>query len=202
MGDIAQDEELVTGDNDEAGAGLLPVVYEELRMLAAVRMANDSDTSTLQPTALVHEVWLRVAGLGGPNWKSRAHFFAPAAEAMRRILIDRARRRHSFKREAGAVRADLERVDLDQEKSTLAVLWRHGGNLEMSERPLDRYSVVWSVSRSAGTASPEHVDVHLAGWIFGKVECISGRLKPTLAAFSEVDRLSGPRAWQHVVVLG
>jgi RNA polymerase sigma factor (TIGR02999 family) len=91
---------------------LLPLVYEELRKLAKARMAQEWETSTLQPTALVHEAWLRLSGSENQGWKNRSQFFAAAAEAMRRILIDRARRRHAVKRQAGAVRIDLNEVDV------------------------------------------------------------------------------------------
>jgi RNA polymerase sigma factor (TIGR02999 family) len=72
---------------------LLPLVYEELRRLAAAKMVHEAPGQTLQPTALVHEAWLRLVGNEGQHWNSRGHFFGAAAEAMRRILIDRARKR-------------------------------------------------------------------------------------------------------------
>jgi len=104
---------------DRAGAGetraaeeLLPLVYEELRKLATARMATESDASTLQPTALVHEAWLRLVGSEKRPWKNRAHFFAAAAEAMRRILIDNARRKLALKRGVRAKRLDLDQVTL------------------------------------------------------------------------------------------
>jgi RNA polymerase sigma factor (TIGR02999 family) len=96
----------------EMGDDLLPLVYNELRQLAAARMAQEWDTSTLQPTALVHEAWLRLSGSGQECWTNRGHFFAAAAEAMRRILIDRARRRNALKRHAGTQRIDLDQIDL------------------------------------------------------------------------------------------
>jgi RNA polymerase sigma factor (TIGR02999 family) len=77
----------------KAAEELLPLVYEELRKLAYARMANEQSAQTLQPTALVHEAWLRLGGKQQPCWHNRAHFFGAAAEAMRRILIDRARKR-------------------------------------------------------------------------------------------------------------
>jgi RNA polymerase sigma factor (TIGR02999 family) len=77
---------------------LLPLVYQELRRLAAARMAHEGAGHTLQPTALVHEAWLRLGGDDQPDWKSRAQFFAAAAEAMRRILIDSARKRLAHRR--------------------------------------------------------------------------------------------------------
>ncbi|MBN8247594.1 MAG: sigma-70 family RNA polymerase sigma factor [Verrucomicrobia bacterium] len=76
---------------------LLPLVYQELRQLAAHRMAGEAPGHTLQPTALVHEAWLRLVGTDPPSFENRAHFFSAAAEAMRRILIDQARRRHALR---------------------------------------------------------------------------------------------------------
>ena len=76
-----------------AAEQLLPLVYEELRRLAAHKMANEAPGHTLQPTALVHEAWLRLVGDENRNWNGRAHFFGAAAEAMRRILIENARRK-------------------------------------------------------------------------------------------------------------
>lgn len=95
------------GDAQAAGR-LLPLVYEELRKLAAAKMANEAPGQTLQPTALVHEVWLRLGGDSQPEWKNRAHFFAAAAETMRRIFIDRARRRQAMRHGGGLVRTDDE----------------------------------------------------------------------------------------------
>lgn len=82
----------------QAADELLPLVYEELRKLAAHKMANEAPGQTLQPTALVHEAWLRLVGGQPAQFENRAHFFAAAAEAMRRILIDKARRKASQKR--------------------------------------------------------------------------------------------------------
>jgi RNA polymerase sigma factor (TIGR02999 family) len=95
-----------------AAQDLLPLVYEELRKLAAARMADEWETSTLQPTALVHEAWLRLVGSGPQPWRNRAHFFAAAAEAIRRVLIDRARRKLALKRGARPQRLDLDEVNL------------------------------------------------------------------------------------------
>ncbi len=104
--------EAASAGEEHAGEKLLALVYDELRKLAAARMADESDTSTLQATALVHEAWLRLAGSREPEWKNRSLFFGAAAEVMRRILIDRARRKHALKRGAGAVRIDLDGVDV------------------------------------------------------------------------------------------
>ncbi len=95
-----------------SGEELLPLVYEELRRLAAAKMADESGTQTLQPTALVHEAWLRLNGPSQPRWQNRAHFFGAAAEAMRRILIERARRRSRLKHGAGSEHVDIAGIDL------------------------------------------------------------------------------------------
>jgi len=101
------------GQNDEgAMEKLLPLVYEELRQLAAARMARESAGHTLQPTALVHEVWLRLVDDGERTWKNRAYFFAAAAEAMRRILVEHARRKARLKYGGGQERLNVEDLDL------------------------------------------------------------------------------------------
>jgi RNA polymerase sigma factor (TIGR02999 family) len=91
---------------------LLATVYDELRRLAAARMARESAGQTLQATALVHEAWLQLVGEGDRSWENRAHFFGAAAHAMRRILVDAARRKSRMKRGAGRVRVDLADVDI------------------------------------------------------------------------------------------
>lgn len=80
---------------------LLPLVYDELRRLASADMRSEAPGHTLQPTALVHEAWLRIAGTDGRRWNDRAHFFRTAAQVMRRILVDRARKKSSLKRDGG-----------------------------------------------------------------------------------------------------
>jgi len=103
-------EEIQRGD-PKAAEELLPLVYEELRKLAASRMTNEAAGQTLQPTALVHEAWLRLAGDGSQKWDNKGHFFAAAAEAMRRILIEKARRKHALKRGVHLERVNLEDVE-------------------------------------------------------------------------------------------
>jgi RNA polymerase sigma factor (TIGR02999 family) len=96
-----------------AAAELLPLVYEDLRRLAARKLAHETPGQTLQPTALVHEAYLRLTG-GQTKvpWDGRGHFFAAAAEAMRRILVENARRKRSLKRGGGLVRRDLDEAEL------------------------------------------------------------------------------------------
>ncbi len=100
------------GQGDPRAADeLLPLVYEELRKLAAAKMAREAPGQTLQATALVHEAWLRLGGEDQPDWQNRAHFFASAAEAMRRILIDRARRRQAVRHGGELVRTSADALD-------------------------------------------------------------------------------------------
>ena len=109
MGDVTQILSAIEAGDPTAAAELLPLVYDELRKLAAARLADERPGQTLQPTALVHEAYLRLVGASPPrDWNGRGHFFAAAAEAMRRILINRARDRHRLKRGG-----DCGRVDLD-----------------------------------------------------------------------------------------
>lgn len=117
-------QEVQAGAPDAAGR-LFTLVYEELRAMAATRMARESPSHTLQPTALVHEAWLRLGGDAQAPWRSRAHFFGAAAEAMRRILIDRARKQQAARRGARPERVDLEVLDrelpaLDDQRLLLA----------------------------------------------------------------------------------
>jgi RNA polymerase sigma factor (TIGR02999 family) len=116
--------EAIQRGDPKAADELLPLVYEELRKLAAAKMANEAACNTLQPTALVHEAWLRLVGNENPKFAGRAHFFAAAAEAMRRILIDRARRKSALRHGGGRARVDIQQIDLaspDAEDQLLAV---------------------------------------------------------------------------------
>jgi RNA polymerase sigma factor (TIGR02999 family) len=151
-----------------ASEALLPLVYEELRRLAVARMAREQPGQTLQATALVHEAWLELAGAGGRDWESRAHFFGAAANAMRRILMLKARRKARFKHGGGLARLNiddhdvaaptaedkilllneaLERLEIeDPEQARVVVLKYFGGltneevarSLDLSPRTVDR----------------------------------------------------------------
>jgi RNA polymerase sigma factor (TIGR02999 family) len=94
----------------KAAQELLPLVYEELRRLAAFKMSQQAANQTLQPTALVHEAYLKLLGEGEHSWNDRRHFFAAAAEAMRHILVDRARRKAAIRHGGGQVRINLDDV--------------------------------------------------------------------------------------------
>ena len=112
MSDVTRILESIEHGDPKAADELLPLVYGELRKLAASRMANEVPNQTLQPTALVHEAWLRLVGNDNPQFANRAHFFAAAAEAMRRILIDKARRKKAIRHGGDQQRVDLENVDV------------------------------------------------------------------------------------------
>jgi RNA polymerase sigma factor (TIGR02999 family) len=99
-------------DRDTEIAALLPSVYRELRRIANANMARMPAGTTLQPTALVHEAWLRLGGSAKASWQSRAHFLAAAAEAMRHILIDRARQRGTVRHGGDRERIDIEQIDI------------------------------------------------------------------------------------------
>lgn len=112
MGDVTQTMAAIQRGEATAAEELFPLVYDELRRLAAHLMAKEPPGQTLQPTALVHEAWLRLVGDAEASFQSRGHFFAAAAEAMRRILIERARQKKSLKRGAGLERLNLDEADI------------------------------------------------------------------------------------------
>jgi RNA polymerase sigma factor (TIGR02999 family) len=112
MSDVTQILERVERGDGKAAEELLPLVYEELRKLAAHKMAHEAAAHTLQPTALVHEAWLRLTGHQERNFRNRAHFFAAAAEAMRRILVENARRKRRVKHGGEMKRIDVAEIEV------------------------------------------------------------------------------------------
>ncbi len=150
----------IASSDGHGGEELLALVYTELRQLAASRMALEAPGQTLQATALVHDAWLRVAGVAGdppPHWKSRAHFFGAASEAMRRILIDRARRRQARRHGGGQERVDVAEVEIVAPVSDDEVLAVHEAlgkfaaeDPEKAELVKLRYFVGLSIEESAG----------------------------------------------------
>ncbi|HEU5078863.1 MAG TPA: sigma-70 family RNA polymerase sigma factor [Opitutaceae bacterium] len=175
MSEVTQLLQCVAAGNSRASEELLPLVYDDLRRQAAVQMSYESAAQTLQPTALLHEAWLRLIGGGEQRWQNRAHFFGAAAEAMRRILIENARRKARLKRGGGQIRVDLENLELaattpdekvllinealerlqeqDAEKAQVVVLKFFGGrtnqevaeNMGVTERTVERH---WAYAKA------------------------------------------------------
>lgn len=113
----------VSQGDPKAAEELLPLVYDELRKLAAHKMAHEAPGHTLQPTALVHEAWLRLAGPEAQAWENSRHFFSAAAEAMRRILIERARRKARQRHGGGLERLDIDHVNVASEDDVDTMLF-------------------------------------------------------------------------------
>ena len=116
MSDVTRILNAIEGGDPKAPDELLPLVYEELRLLAAQKMAQERPGQTLQATALVHEAYIRLVGDEPQNWNSRSHFFCAAAEAMRRILIENARSKQKLKRGGDQHRVDLSDADIAIER--------------------------------------------------------------------------------------
>ena len=110
MNEVTQILEAVSRGESKAASELLLLVYEELRRLATAKMASEAPGQTLQPTALVHDAWLRLTGDDQRKWNDRTHFFAAAAEAMRRILVDNARRKRTARHGGGQQRVELPEI--------------------------------------------------------------------------------------------
>jgi len=163
-------QQVERGDAQAANC-LLPLVYEELRRLAAHKMAGERPGQTLQATALVHEAWLRLGGDHQVEWRNRAHFFAAAAEAMRRILIDNARRKNA---------------------------WRHGGEAERVDFDLDNLELAAGMDNEQLLALHEALDA-LAAHDGAKAELVKLRFFAglTLAEAARALELSEPTAKRY-----
>lgn len=140
MGDVTVILNAIQRGERQAAEELIPLVYDELRRLAASRMARERPGQTIQATELVHEAYLRLLGSASQSWEGRPHFFAAAAEAMRRILIERARRKQRQKHGGNLQRADVDVIDLPGFESDERLLELH--------EALDRLE---SVNASAAT---------------------------------------------------
>jgi RNA polymerase sigma factor (TIGR02999 family) len=123
MSDVTRILDAIGQGDAQAADQLLPMIYQELRRLAALKMASETPGQTLQPTALVHEAWLKLVGQEDRKWQDKNHFFAAAAEAMRRILVDNARRKRTQRHGGEHQRVGLEEVNLavENDEQLLAV---------------------------------------------------------------------------------
>ena len=181
MGDVTRVLTAIEQGDAQAADQLLPLVYEELRKLAASKMANEAAGNTLQPTALVHEAWLRLVGNDNPKFAGRAHFFAAAAEAMRRILIDRARHKRALRHGGGRVRVDVQQINLaspDTDDQLLAV--NDALNKLAAQDPIEaelvklRYFVGMTIEETAGllNISPRTARnywAHARTWLYHEI---------------------------------
>lgn len=180
--DVTQLLNAVDAGDSKAAEALLPLVYEELRRLADHKMAGERPNHTLQATALVHEAWLRLAGSNRQQWTGRAHFFGAAAEAMRRILIDKARRKAAQKRGRDVEHTELHesRVDLKVPPDEFLAVSDAVDELETEDSLASkvvklRYFVGMTNQQIAEALeiSPRSVDRHWAfarAWLKGKLK--------------------------------
>ena len=188
-GDITVILQRVEKGDEQAADRLLPLVYDELRKLAAARMAAETPGQTLQATALVHEAWLRLGGDSQPAWQNRAHFFAAAAEAMRRILIDNSRRRRA-ERHGGAVEkvsANATGFDVAAPVNDEEILLVHEaleGLAAHSPRKAELVKMSYFVGMTFSeiaqvmgitTRTAERDWAYARAWLFNEVERLRGR---------------------------
>ena len=183
MSDVTHILNAIDSGDPQAAEQLLPLVYEELRTLAARWLAHEAPGQTLQPTALVHEAYLRLVGDGADrHWQGRRHFFAAAAEAMRRILVENARRKHRAKRGGHWRRHDLDpdQFHASAESDDLLALHEAMDRLAAAEPRVAelvtlRYFAGLSLPQAAATLgiSPRTADrwwAYARAWLLGEVE--------------------------------
>jgi RNA polymerase sigma factor (TIGR02999 family) len=144
----------VAGGNPRAAEELLVLVYRELRRLASHKMAHERPGQTLQPTALVHEAWLRLVAAKNPQFENKAHFFAAAAEAMRRILIDRARRKLANRHGGGQATEELNEAEIATDEPDEQLLAVHDA-LDKLAKEYPRHAELVKLRYFAGMTIPE-----------------------------------------------
>jgi len=181
MSDVTHILQAIEQGDPKAADELLPLVYEELRKLAAHRMANEASGHTLQATSLVHEAWMRLVGIENPKFDGRAHFFAAAAEAMRRILIDRARRKLARRHGGGQERVELDEVDFAIQKDDDQLIAMNDAldklaaqNKLEAELVKLRYFVGMTSAQAAEVlgvteAAAKHYWIHARTWLYQEI---------------------------------
>jgi RNA polymerase sigma factor (TIGR02999 family) len=186
MSDVTRILQSIEQGDPNAAEQLLPLVYGELRKLAAARMAHEAPGQTLQATALVHEAWLKLAGSDRQQWRGRAHFFGAAAEAMRRLLIDKARRKASLKRGGDQAREELHESRIELRAPSAEILAVHdaldalaGEDRMAAEVVKLRYFVGMTIPQIADALglAPRTADRH---WAFARAwlkQAIEGQLR-------------------------
>jgi len=182
LSDVTRILKSIESGDPKAADELLPLVYGELRKLASAKMANESPNQTLQSTALVHEAWLRLVGNDNPQFANRAHFFAAAAEAMRRILIDKARRKRALRHGGDQQRVDMDGVEVaapDGDDQLLAVndaLDKLAAqNKAEAELVKLRYFVGMTLEEAAAvlgisTRTADNYWAHARAWLYKEIE--------------------------------
>jgi RNA polymerase sigma factor (TIGR02999 family) len=182
MSDVTQILERVSKGDGSAAAELLPLVYEELRRLAAYKMSLQPAGQTLQATALVHEAWLRLVGGEEKQWENRRHFFNAAAEAMRHILVDRARRRLRARHGQNAEQVPLDEVEIVAPAKEEIILQLNDALDELRQRSAEQAEIV-QLRFFAGFTEPEIAEIlnlsersvqrqwqYAKAWLFERIE--------------------------------
>ncbi len=175
MTDVTQILSQIELGDPSAAEQLLPLVYDELRKLAAARLSHEKPGQTLQATALVHEAYLRLVDVEkAQHWNSRGHFFGAAAEAMRRILVENARRKGRIKRGGRSRRIDIDRVDIVSEMAPDQLLWLDEAICQLAEEDAVAAQLVvlryFSGMKIANAASAAGIGVSTAyrHWAFAR----------------------------------
>jgi len=183
MSDVTVVLEAIADGDAQAADRLLPLVYDELRKVAAYKMAHERPGQTLQPTSLVHEAYLRLTGRTEQKWSGRAHFFAAAAEAMRRILIENARRKRALRHGGGRQRVDLDEVEI--------AVWQDDEAVLAVNEALEKFAAV-------DQPKAELVKLrYFAGFTIEEAAEILGVSAPTAKRW-----WAYARAWLHDAILG
>jgi RNA polymerase sigma factor (TIGR02999 family) len=185
--DFAQVLERAPKGSGKAAEDLLPLVYDELRRLAAAKMSHEPPGQTLQATALVHEAWLKLAGCSAQQWQNRRHFFGAAAEAMRRILIDRARKRKRTRHGRGLERVDVHEIQIAASATEDQLLAVDEALTRLAQQSPERAELV-KLRYYAGLSIPEAAEVlgisestakrqwnYVRLWLFKEMKTLMGR---------------------------
>jgi RNA polymerase sigma factor (TIGR02999 family) len=182
LSDVTRILESIEQGDPKAADQLLPLVYGELRKLAAAKMAHEGPNQTLQPTALVHEAWLRLVEKDNPQYANRAHFFAAAAEAIRRILIEKARRKRALRHGGGQKALDIDELEIAAPCPDDEILEVHEAldklalhNQTEAELVKLRYFVGMTLEEAAAALgisarTADNYWAHAKAWLFKEIE--------------------------------
>jgi RNA polymerase sigma factor (TIGR02999 family) len=193
MSDVTRLLSAIDRRDPKAAEELLPLVYEELRKLAAQKMAHEAPGQTLQPTALVHEAWLRLVGSGQEHWNSRGHFFGAAAEAMRRILVERARKKARVRHGGQLERVDLDHVTVASQDNDDTILAIHEALEKLAAQSPPKAEVVKlryfvgmehaEIAEALGVSEPtvRRYWAYARSWLYAEIKLqLAGKAKSTV----------------------